>query len=97
MSDLQLQNLSNSLTTNCLTTEETSLIMGGFSFDKIDFVESILGDLGIDDIDLEKISSFRSSGLKKSHRKRLNSSKKSNAKANNLIVGTPGDDVIIAD
>ena len=91
MSDLQLQNLSNQ-TTDSLTTEETSLIMGGHSAADCDFLKSMFGDIDFNDPNAIKdsLSKLDSNDFKSAEAGK----KADNVKANNVIFGTPGDDVI---
>ena len=102
MSDLQLQNLSNFKTTNSLTADETSHILGGFSSARLDFLQSLsfADDVTFEDLqDIEasapnQLNSRKSkfSGRKKGRKGNLNAG---NGQASNVIIGTPGDDILI--
>ena len=84
MSNLQLQNLSNSQTVNSLCLEETRLIMGGTSALKWD--DHVMTGGGNDDIDTTDGDDYISSGdgddtiRSRSGRNRINAG--------------PGDDII---
>ncbi|MEM7595145.1 MAG: hypothetical protein AAF383_27215 [Cyanobacteria bacterium P01_A01_bin.83] len=97
MSNLKLQNLSYSRSTNSLTKEETSCIVGGFAFAGMNFSESLLNDVILEDLsDIEASPSFPSEfNFKKTNSKPHKSPKGGKPKANNVIIGTPGDDVLI--
>lgn len=93
MSDLQLKNLSNSKTTNCLTTEETTLITGGHSCAGLDFLKSAFGDIDFDDPGA--VNDLLGKLNPEDPKPRKGGKKADNAEGFNVINGTPGDDVLI--
>lgn len=101
MSNLKLQNLSKSETTSFLTAEETSLVLGGISFSRLDFFKSFFDDVTFENINNTKKSSSKKSSFKKFNSKTGKEGKKKldagNIKADNVILGTSGPDLLTAD